>query len=156
MNETNTNIEQIFTSSLTAWGAITFSQVMLLVLIYVIKPELLAFDTGKLFAGENAVIVIGLAFAAVVLVAVSFFVKRHFYAIAMAMRKPGQLMTGTLVAVAVCEGASMLGLLTVFVFDNPYFFLWIGLGLFGSLLHFPQRSAFYDAAGTSGGSGDMG
>lgn len=54
--------------------------------------------------------------------------------------------TGLVLACALSEVCSLLGVVLAFVFDYQYFFLWIGLGVIGILFHFPRKDALHAAS----------
>src|SRR5215213_3197412 len=75
----NSNVEQTYKTLVIIWAAMIFSQVMLLVVVYVAKPEVFKFDFTKPLFGENAVLTIAFAFIAVANLAFSFIMKKRAF-----------------------------------------------------------------------------
>ncbi|HEV7681231.1 MAG TPA: hypothetical protein VGO68_03850 [Pyrinomonadaceae bacterium] len=73
-------------------------------------------------------------------VAVSFFVKKSFFARAVATQDMRLVQTGFIVAAAICEAGALLGLMDYMVAHDRYYFILIGFALLGLVLHFPRRS----------------
>jgi len=148
MNQTpqNTNVEAAYRVSIIIWFAILVSQFFLLLVLFFYKGELFKLDFSKPLLGENAPFIIVLAFVAVSTVLLSFIIKSKLRAQAINQQNPALLQTGTIIALALCESASLFGLVLAFAFDYPYFFLWFALGILGILLHFPRRENFIAAS----------
>lgn len=72
-------------------------------------------------------------------VAISFFVKRNFFARSVEAQDVRLVNTGFIVAAAFCEAGALIGLLDFLVAHDRYYFLLIGFALFGLALHFPRR-----------------
>jgi hypothetical protein len=51
-----------------------------------------------------------------------------------------------IVAYALCEVTSLLGLIAAFAFEYKYFFVWIIAGISGILLHLPRKNDFAAAS----------
>ena len=45
-----------------------------------------------------------------------------------------------IIALALCEASSLIGLTLAFAFDYQYFFIWFALGILGVLLHLPRQN----------------
>ncbi len=125
---------------IVVWAAVLMSQFLFLLIVFLTKPELFSFDFTKPLLGENAVIIAIFALLAVTAVAASFFLRRQNVEKAIAERKVEHIQTGLIIACALCEVSSLLGLMPAFAFDYQYFFLFIALGILGMLLHFPKRN----------------
>lgn len=138
MNE-NLNIEQSYRTLVIIWFALLVSQVMLLVVIFFAKPEVLKFDLSKPLLGENAMIIIIFALLAISNLVMSFVLSRKNLKQAIAEQKIGLVQSAMIIGCALCEGISLFGVVLAFAFSYQYFFLWIALGIFGTILHFPKR-----------------
>lgn len=139
MNE-NPRIAGQHQTTFILWAALLMSQFIFLLIVFLVKPELFSFDFTKPLLGDNAVIIGIFALLAVSAVAVSFFLRKQNVEKAIAEQKVAHIQTGLIIACALCEASSLLGLMLAFAFDYQYFFLWIALGILGMLLHFPKRS----------------
>ncbi len=121
------------------WFALLVSQFLFLVLVFFVRPELVVFDTSSpLLAGQP---LITLVFAALALVffILSIVMSRQHILRAVQDQDAGCVQTGLVLGCALSEVPSLFGLILAFAFDHPYFYLWIALGAFGVLLHFPRK-----------------
>lgn len=146
MQNENPSIEKQYQTLVIIWFALLVSQVLFLGVVYFAKPEVYKFDFSRPFFGENFAIAATFAILALSVVALSFVLKAKFYNRAINEQKPALVQTGLVVAVALCEAASLFGLVLAFAFSFQYFFLWIALGILGVILHFPRRDSLFAAA----------
>src|SRR5215212_2398058 len=121
------------------WFSLLLSQVLFLVAVYFLKPELFLFDTSRSFLGDNRYVTIAFAALAFVFFILSFVLGRQHMRRAIQDKDAGCVQTGLVLGCALSEVASIFGLLLAFLFDHPYFYLWIALGTLGILLHFPRK-----------------
>lgn len=139
MQNEKINAEGAYKTLVILWFALLMSQVMFLVVIFFSKPEVFRFDITKPILGENAVIVIVLAILALANFGLSFVMKKRSYEQAVTEQKIALVQTGLIIACALCEAISLLGLMLAFAFSYQYFFVWFALGILGIILHFPRR-----------------
>ena len=135
----NSNVEQQYRVLSVIWFVLLFSQLMFLVVVFITRPEVFSFDFSKPLLGENPPVIIAFAVLAIVNLILSFVVENRAAAQAIADQKPQYIQTGLIVACALCEAISLLGLVLAFAFSYQYFFAWFALGILGIVLHFPQR-----------------
>lgn len=135
----NTKPEDAYKTLVILWFALLVSQVMFLVVIFFAKPEIFKFDWTKPILGENAVIVLVFAVLALANFGLSFVMKKRSYEQSVAEQKVALVQTGLIIACALCEAISLLGMVLAFAFSYQYFFLWFALGILGIILHFPRR-----------------
>ena len=135
----NTKSEDAYKTLVILWFALLMSQVMFLVVIFFAKPEIFKFDWTKPILGENAVIVILFAVLALANFGLAFVMKKRSYEQSVAEQKVALVQTGLIIACALCEAISLLGMVLAFAFSYQYFFLWFALGILGIILHFPRR-----------------
>lgn len=128
------------------WAALLMSQFMFVFLIFLTRRELFAFDFTKPLAGQSSAMIIGFALAAVTCFLFSFAFKKRFFERAVEQQNPQLVQSGLIIAIALCEACSLIGLALAFAFDYQYFFLWIALGVLGILLHFPRRDVLVSAS----------
>ncbi len=140
------NIEQSYRTLAIIWFALLSSQVMFLIVVFLSKPDLFRFDSGKPILGENASIVIAFAFLALTNFALSFVMKKRSFEQGIAEQKIAYVQTGLILACAFCEAISLLGIVLAFAFSYQYFFVWFAVGLLGIILHFPRRDAVIAAS----------
>lgn len=146
MANENINPEQAYRTLVIIWVALLFSQVMFLVVIFFAKPEVFKFDWTKPLLGGNAPVVIALAVLAIANFGLSFVMKKRSYEQAVAEQKIALVQTGLVLACALCEAISLLGMVLAFAFSYQYFFAWFALGILGILLHFPRRDTVIAAS----------
>ena len=147
------SIEGQYHTMMVIWASLFMSQVLFLVLVYFTRPQLFRFDFARPFLGESgrgsgstAALIIGFAVAAVTAVLFSFAFKRRLNERAAAEQNTAQVQTGFVIALALCEAASLFGLTLAFAFDYPYFYAWLALGIVGMILHFPKRDPLHAAS----------
>lgn len=121
------------------WGALLISQAVFLAVVYFAKPELLTFDTTRSFFGEEPLIPLAFVASALAFVVLSFVLSRQHMRRAVRDQDAGCVQTGLVLGCALSEVSSVLGVVLAFVFEHPYFYLWIALGTIGILLHFPRK-----------------
>lgn len=139
MQNPNPNVEQQYRILSVIWFVLLFSQVMFLVVVYFSRPEVFNFDFSKPLLGENPPITIAFAVLAIVNLIISFIIEKRAIEQAIAEQKPQLIQTGLIVACALCEAISILGLVLAFAFSYQYFFAWFAFGILGIILHFPKR-----------------
>lgn len=146
MQNRQPNIENQYKTLVVLWAALLMSQLLFLVLIYFIKPEVFRFDFAKPFLGENPTIVILFAFLGISTFLMSFVLKKKQLDAAVEKQNPAYVQTALIVACALCEATTLFGLLLVFLFAYQYFFLWFALAALGMILHFPRREHLINAS----------
>lgn len=139
MDKGKSSSEQIYKTSVVIWFAILMSQVMFLVIVFVVKPELFRFDLGAPILGSNAEFVIAAVAVATVSLTASSALKKKFLALSVAEQKPSFFLIATIISVALAEVSSIIGVVLAFIFDYQFFFVFSALGIIGTLLHFPKR-----------------
>ncbi|MCY7377001.1 MAG: hypothetical protein LH472_13665 [Pyrinomonadaceae bacterium] len=139
MPSQNLNIETQYRTMSVLWFALLFSQIMLLVVLFFAKPEIFRFDFSKSLLGENAAVILALAFVGISTFLLSFVWRKRFLAQAVSEQKPALVQTALIIGGALCEAISLFGLVLAFAFSYQYFFLWFALGILGTILHFPKR-----------------
>ncbi|MEP7074631.1 MAG: hypothetical protein ABI878_02385 [Acidobacteriota bacterium] len=137
-NDPNTAAQQ--QTMIVVWGALLFSQLLFLALIFFIKRELFDLRAMGPILGNNSLIVIAFGTAALAAVAASFVLRKQNVKKAIEMQNVGLVQTGLIIGCAFCEVSSLLGVMLAFAFNYHYFFLWIGVGVLAMLFHFPRRS----------------
>lgn len=129
----------------TLWFAMLSSQVIFVVMVYFIKPELFVFDESRSVFDEMPLVTVVFALIAIVFFILSFVLRGQHMRRAVQDQDAGCVQTGLLLSCALSEIPSLLGLVLAFAFDHPYFYLWIALGALGVLMHFPRKGSL-DAA----------
>ena len=132
------------------WGAMVSSQVLFLALVYIVKPYLFTSDFSQPLLGKHPIVIVLFAAAAIAVFSLSFILRNQHMRRAVVDQDAGCVQTGLLLGCALSEISSVLGLVLAFVFDYQYFFLWIALGIIGSLCHFPRRQNLLDAGHENG------
>jgi len=129
-----------YQTMLIVWAGLLISQFLWILLVYLVKPELFSLDFARPLHGDNPIVIGIFAVLAVIAVAVSFYLRKQNVEKAVAEQKVEYVQTGLILGCFLCEASSMLGLMLAFAFDYQYFFLWMILGILGTLLHIPKKS----------------
>ena len=122
------------------WAALLMSQLMFVVVLFFTKRELFEFRFDQPIEAQSGAMILGFAVVAVTCVGFSFAFKRRFLERAVEEQNPELVQTGLIIAIALCEAASLIGLSLAFAFDYQYFFAWFALGIIAVLLHFPRQN----------------
>lgn len=139
MPNQNSNVETQYQTMTILWFGLLISQLVLLVVMYFAKPGIYRFDFSKSLLGENPPLIIVFAVLGISVVVLSFILSKKFINQAIAEQKTPLVQTALIIGCALCEAASLFGLVLAFAFDYQYFFLWFALGILGTILHFPRR-----------------
>ena len=139
MNEPKKPIEVRYETLVIIWLSLLISQALFLAVIGFVKPELMAFDLTQPIFGDQALIVLVFAFGGIAAFVLGLIFRNQHIARAIADRDAGCVQTGLVLGCAFSEASSLLGVILALVFEYPYFWAWIGLGLIGVLIHFPRR-----------------
>ena len=140
MQNQKTDTEPIYKTLMLIWFAMLMSQVMFVVMAFVVKPELLAFDMTKPVLGDNPAMVGLFAAAAFGDIIISLFFRKKFLEKSIAEQNVGAVQTALIIGCALAEAVSLFGLILAFAFNYQYFFLFSALGVIGVILHFPRRN----------------
>jgi F0F1-type ATP synthase membrane subunit c/vacuolar-type H+-ATPase subunit K len=146
MEKQGPNTELIFKNMAMVWLALFSSQLMFAIVCYVAKPELLKFDLAAPPLGTEPLMVIVFAVLGLFLIAASFVMKANFNRKAVDQQSAGLVQTGMIVACAMCEAASIFGLVLAFSHSYQYFFFWIAAAMAGMAFHFPSRTKIMNAS----------
>lgn len=139
MKDGKMNVEQMYRTLAILWFALFVSQFLFLVIIFLTKPELFHFDFSKPLLDKNAIIIIIFALAAILNIAISFFLKKKYLNQAVADQNIHFVQTALIVGCAMCESVSLFGMMLAFVANYQYFFLWFIPGIGAMIFHFPRR-----------------
>jgi hypothetical protein len=113
---------------LVIWAALLMSQVMFLIVVYFVKPELFTFDFSQPYLGKHQIIVVLFAVAAIAVFILSFVLRNQYIRRSVIDQDAGCIQTGLVLGCALSELSSLLGVVLAFVFYYHYFFFWIALG----------------------------
>lgn len=137
---------QTHTQLIFIWIALFVSQVMFLVIAFVAKPELLRFDFSKPVSGDKPMTVAIFGVLGVVLIGASFLIRKRLVDQAIDRQTPQMLQTALIAGSAMCEAASIFGVVLAFTHSYQYFFLWIAAAMAGMVFHFPSRTNMINAS----------
>lgn len=140
------NFEVIHKNMAMIWLALFSAQVMFIVVALVAKPELARFDLSRPLLGREPLVIMIFGLLALSLIGTSFVLKSVFYKRAVAEQQPALVQTGMIVACAMCEAASLFGVVLGFSYTYQYFFLFIVAGMAGMAFHFPSRQVLMNAS----------
>ncbi len=139
IDKSTPNLVEQYKTLVIIWAAILMSQFMFLLVLFFTKKELFEFRLDQPFTGQSGAMIMGFAAVAITCVAFSFAFKRRFFERSVEQQEPQLVQTGTIIALALCEASSLIGMCLAFAFDYQYFFIWFILGIAGMLFHFPRR-----------------
>src|SRR5688572_11152844 len=92
------------------------------------------------FLGPMPLMIIGAVVLALTNMAISIFIRRRSIEHAIAEQNVKHVQTGLIIGCALCESISLIGMVLLFAFAYPYFYLWFALGILGIFFHFPRRN----------------
>src|SRR5215218_1102792 len=139
------NVKVKYATLVIIWGALLVSQLMFLLVIYLIKPELFTFDFSQPYFGKHPIVTVLFAAAAVSVFVLSFVLRNQHIRRAVIDQDAGCVQTALVLGCGLSEISSVLGVVLAFVFDYHYFYFWIALGVIGILCHFPRRGHLHAA-----------
>lgn len=146
MSDQRPNVEAVYRNTAIVWLGLFSSQLMFGIVSFIAKPELLKFDLAAPPLGSEPMAVVLFAVLGLVLIAASFAMKANFYRKATDTQQLALVQTGMIVACAMCEAASIFGVVLAFSYTYQYFFLWIAAAMAGMAFHFPTRTAIMNAS----------
>ncbi len=145
MANSKPDIDQLYRTMMIIWFVLLLSQFALFGFAYsMIGPEAIA-NAAFGFPGTNPGIIIGAVILAFINLALSLILRKKSIEQAVAEQNPRLVQTGLVIACALCESISLIGMVLIVVFAYPFFYLWFGLGILGIFLHFPRRLQLLDA-----------
>ena len=121
------------------WFALLMSQAVFFVVASFMKPGLARFHASTPFLTDKPAIVLAFCVSAIVFFGLGLILNRQHNTRAIRDRDATCMQTGLTIGCALSEIPSVLGLILALAFDYPYYYLWIALGAFGVLLHFPRK-----------------
>lgn len=149
----NRPIQVSYQTLVIVWFAVLTSQLIFFGLVWFTKPELFSAAAtnaardglSKAFFGEMPLVTFAFVVVSIVFLLLSFVLSRQHIRRALQDRDATCVQTGLVLGCALSEVPSLLGIILAFVFNHPYFFVWIAMSVIGILFHFP-RKANLDAA----------
>lgn len=132
--------EPAYKTLVIIWSALLASQILLLGLIYMSKPELFNFDFSQPLLGENTIVVIVVALLGLHGLFLSLKCSSKYLKLAITDQKPELVQQTLITSVALSESVSLWGVFLAFAFDYQYFFVWMIAGFLATVLHFPRQS----------------
>lgn len=149
--------ESVYRTNFTGWAAMLMTQLLLLIVLYFVKPQVFGFSSlapsttanAAAIASETSIsnlpiiILIVLGLTTFVL---SFVIRTRLLRYAIDNKDIKLVQSAQIAAYALGGATSLLGLIAAFAFDFKYFFVWFIAGILGILLHFPRKNDFAAAA----------
>ncbi len=130
---------EIYKQLVVIWVGILVGQLILLPVVYFGRPALFTLEFTQPWWGPTPATTGGFMLASVLLIFFSFAFRKKFQGRAFQDRNPSEALNGLVIALVMCEGVSLFGMVLAFAFEYQYFFVWIILGVGASLFHFPKR-----------------
>ena len=146
MNSEKPDLGAQYKTLIVVWAALLMSQFMLLLVAFFAKKELFNFRFDQPITGQSGTMILGFAVVALTCFFFSFAFKKRFNERAIEHQDPKLVQTGMIIAIALSEASSLIGLTLASAFDYQYFFLWFALGIIGVFLHFPRQKDLLAAA----------
>ena len=140
------NFEVIHKNMSMIWLALFSAQVMFIIVSLVAKPELARFDLSKPILGDDGPMIIIFGALSFLLIGASFVMKSVFINKSVTEQKVELVQTAMIVACAMCEAASIFGVVLAFTYTFQYFIVFIVAGMAGMAFHFPRRSDLMNAS----------
>ena len=138
--------EQAYRTLLIIWSALLMSQFLFVLMVFFVKPELFKFDLSAPLLGESSILIILLAVIGLSNLEMAFRYKKRLLKQSVTEQNVGIVQTAMIVGCALCESISLLGLLSAFVANYQYFFVFSAVGILGTILQMPKRSNVYAAS----------
>ncbi len=139
------NVKVKYQTLVIIWGALLVSQLMFLLVIYMVKPQLFTFDFSQPYFGKYPIVFVIFAVAAISVFVLSFVLRNQHIRRAVIDQDAGCVQTALVLGCALSEISSLLGVVLAFVFDYHYFYFWVALGMIGVLFHFPRKGNLHAA-----------
>jgi len=139
MKADNQKINAQYQTLFVIWFALTISQCLFVLLIFFVKPQLFHLDVSKPLLGTQPILVIALGAASLAALVASPVMEKKLLDQSVAQQNVGLVVQALITGCALCEAISLFGLFLAFAADYSYFFLFFGLGILGTILHFPSR-----------------
>ncbi|PYS98337.1 MAG: hypothetical protein DMF63_16940 [Acidobacteria bacterium] len=131
------------------WLALLASQAIFFAIVWFAKPEIFTAEARGSILHNLPLVTVVFTAIAILFFVLSFVLKRQYMRRAARDHDAGCVQTGLLLGCVLSEVSSVLGLVLAFVFNHPYFYLWLALGALGIFLHFPRKGNLDAATSTS-------
>jgi hypothetical protein len=139
MQDEKTDLNKAHQTLVIVWAALLFSQVLFLLMIYLVKREVFVFDFSQPIGGGDPILVMALAGVSVVSFFLSISFRRKFVREAIGKQEVKLVQTGMIIGCALGESITLFGLLLVFIENYSYFYFFFALGILAILLSYPRR-----------------
>jgi hypothetical protein len=130
-----TDLDKRYQTLVVLWFGLLMSVGMYLLVSLLAPPEI-ADQPGH---PPNTLLIVATTALGVLLVALSFVVKRKLLERSVERQDINLVQKSLLIACAMCEVSAVLGLLQRFLFGNRYYYLLFLFAAVGIALHFPRR-----------------
>lgn len=133
------DLNKNYQTLLILWAAMLMSQILFLVVIFVVKPELFRFEFTQPVLGPTPALTIALIALSMNSFFLSFFFRKKFLRESVEKQQPQLVQTALILGCAFGESISLFGLVMAFAAEYQYFFIFFALGILTILLSFPKR-----------------
>ena len=131
-----TLVEAQHRSLLIIWVFLFMSVVGFLVMTFIIRSEL----------KENFVLTISLIVMSIFMLATSFTLKAAILKKSVETQDLQYVLRAYIVALALAECAALFGFMIHFITGSVFYFVAMGIGIIGMILHFPKKQHLLDAS----------
>jgi hypothetical protein len=125
---------------LVLWGALLGSQLLFVVLAYVIAgADLFPPDLSKPLLGKNAWLIAAAAVFAAGALSYAFYARTITLQRSIGEQSIALLQQALITGIALAESVSLCGLFLAIALRYQYFFIWMIVGIIATLLQYPRR-----------------
>jgi hypothetical protein len=129
-------VEAQHRSLLIIWVVLFMSVSGFLVMTFIIRPEV----------NENSVLTISLIVMSILMLATSFSMKAAILKKSVEAQDLQYVLRAYIIALALTECAALFGFMIHFITGSVYYFVAMGIGIVGMILHFPKKQHLLDAS----------
>ena len=142
-NPVQTSVEKRYRSMLILWAAFIMAVGFYFLISLFVGP------VGESGEGDS-VLVWALVAVALMMIVVSFALKKRFLTQSVERQNLALAQTGLIAALALCEAAALFGLLAHLLTGTRYSYLFFVIAVFGMVVHRPRRDDLWRAASRKG------
>ena len=130
-----TDLDKRYQTLVILWFGLLSSVGMYFVVTLLAAPDV----AGQPAEAPNTLLIVTISLVGILLVALSFVVKRKLLEQSVERQDMALVQKGLLIACAMCEVAAVLGLLERFLIANRYYYVMFIVSALGIALHVPRR-----------------
>jgi F0F1-type ATP synthase membrane subunit c/vacuolar-type H+-ATPase subunit K len=136
----NRSLEQQYKTLVVLWGAMILSQMILVAVVFLTKPDVFSESSETSIFGRYPLPILALSAVGVSMLGLSFLFAQHFKKMSVSGQNPQMVQTALVIGCAMCEACSIIGIVLAFAFNFKYFYFLVLLGILTTMLHFPRMA----------------